>query len=243
PVIETPDNGVTAINADHKILVIGNAWFDANGVLWQELINTFHNRDEHSMHVECHCDDAATLQSIIANNAGELTQRQQDIMQHISNMQDRMGQLQLEHDRFDGLADYPVDRAFQFITDRKGKLDTILQQDIPWDTVIVQGFRGALDTEAHDFIASAQCLIDRVRQACPQSKILLMQHWAKSGSADDQDSINKSYEAISKISNIDLIRCGEAFAAELDAGLLSHDYTPNGIGIQVAAECIRQAIL
>ncbi|NRA40420.1 MAG: hypothetical protein HRU15_19910, partial [Planctomycetes bacterium] len=142
PVIETPDNGVTAINADHKILVIGNAWFDANGALWQELINTFHVRDEQSMHVECHCDDAATLQSIIANNAGELTQRQQDIMQHISNTQDRMDQLQLDHDRFDDLADYPVDRAFQFITDRTGKLDSLLQQDIPWDTVIVQGFRG-----------------------------------------------------------------------------------------------------
>ena len=243
PVIQKPDTGITVFHADKRILVIGNSWFDAHGAVWAELINSYKDREEIGVHVETLTDDAATFQSILANNKGEPTPRQRRIIELTGKMQASMGIEKPDADALDGFVDCPIATILTRLADRKAKLDQTLALNVPWDAVILQGFRGALEPDEDDFLACGKELIGKVRHAVGNAPLFLMQHWAKKGApAGSQDRINAAYRQLASEVNLPVIPIGEAVAATRDVELLCALYTPNVLGTQLIAETIRQHI-
>ena len=245
PVIIKPDTGVNVMHADRKLLAIGNSWFDAHGAVWAELANSYRNRDEFDLHVETVTDDAATFESILANDKGELTPRQRRIMELVGGLQASMGAGKLDSDALDGFGDYPVAKALASIASRKGGLSRALALEVRWDAVLVQGFRGALDPEEDDFFGGGRMLLAKIRRAVGGAPILLMQHWAKKdASSGTQDRINSAYLRLGQEAGVPVIPVGAAFAATRAKGteLISHDYTPNSLGVQLISETLRRAL-
>ena len=241
PVIVKPDTGVNAFHADKRVLVIGNSWFDADGAVWAEFANSYKEREEINVHVETHTDDAATFQSILANNRGELTPRQRRIMELVGARQAAMGSAGMDSDSLDGFGDYPVGMAITQITGRKGKLDQALALDVKWDAVIVQGFRGASDPAEDDFFNDGKALIAAIRAATGGAPLFLMQHWAKKGSVPaEQEKISAAYKQLQEISGVPVIPLGDLFAEKNRIELLSHGYTPTMTGVQLISETLRR---
>ena len=245
PVIEKEETKNDPLTADIKLLVIGNAYFDADGAVWRELVNGFKVRDKKSIHIETLTDDAATFESILANNEGKLTKRQRRIIEEVGKGVAAMG-AGYDMDALDGMGDFPMKTAIDFILSREGELDRVLAMDIPWDAVIVQGFRGALHPEKHNFFESGAQLIEKIRSARPDAPLYLMQHWKyKDGDHAAQETINKNYEQLVAQCDVKIIPIGEAWLKMEDRGvnLYAGKYAPNNIGIQLAAEEIRDVLL
>jgi hypothetical protein len=245
PAIKKPDTGVTVFHADKRVLVIGNSWFDADGAVWAEFINSYKAREEIDVHVETLTDDAATFQSILANNEGSLTPRQRRIMETVGKMQATMGKDKLDPDALDGFGDYAVDNALAHITGRKGKLDQALALKVRWDAVILQGFRGASEPGEDDFFGNGRKLIEKVRAAVGDAPLFVMQHWAKKGSAaGEQGKINAAYKKLGEECGVAVVPVGEAFAEKRgqDVELLSQGYTPNVLGVQLISESLRKGL-
>jgi hypothetical protein len=228
PAIGKPDTGVTVFHADKRVLVIGNSWFDADGAVWAEYINSYRWREEIALHVEALTD---------------LTPRQRRIMETVGRMQASMGRDRLDPDALDGFGDYAVDNALAHIVGRKGKLDQVLALKVRWDAVIVQGFRGASEPAEDDFFGSGRALIAKVRASVGDTPLHLMQHWARKGATPgEQARINAAYGTLSAECGVAVIPVGEAFAAKKDVELLSHGYTPNVLGVQLISETLRKHV-
>jgi hypothetical protein len=245
PIIEKEETKNDPLTADIKLLVIGNAYFDADGAVWRELINGFTVRDKKSLHIETLTDDAATFESILANNEGNLTKRQQWIIEEVGKGIAAMGD-GYDMDALDGMGDFPMKTAIDFILSREGELDRVLAMDIPWDAVIVQGFRGALEPAEHTFFESGATLIEKVKAARPDAPLYLMQHWKyKDGDHAAQETINKNYEQLASQCNVQIIPIGEVWlkTEDRDINLYAGKYAPNKVGIQLAAEEIRESLL
>ena len=241
PVIVKPDTGISVFHADRRALVVGNSWFDADGAVWSEFANSYKAREEIDIHVETHTDDAATFQSILANNLGELTPRQRRIMETVGTLQAAMGKTKLDPDLLDGFGDYPVAMALARITDRKGKLDQALALEVKWDAILVQGFRGASDPGEDDFLEGGRALIAKIRAAAGDAPVFLMQHWAPKGAAPgEQEKISASYSKLGESCGVPVIPVGDFFAEKKNLELLSHGYTPNMTGVQLISETLRQ---
>lgn len=241
PVIVKPDTGITVFHADKRVLIIGNSWFDADGAVWTELANSYKAREEIDIHIETHTDDAATFQSILTNNHGDLTPRQRRIMETIGTMQSTMGKSKLDPDSLDGFGDYPVAMALNKITDRKDKLNQVLALEVKWDAIILQGFRGASEPGEDDFFNGGELLISTIRVATDNAPIFLMQHWAKKDSeAGEQEKISESYRQLGERCNVPVIPLGDLFKEKKGIELLAQGYTPNPLGIQLISETIRQ---
>jgi len=245
PVIEKKETQTDPLTADIKLLVIGNAYFDADGAVWRELANGFKVRDKKVLHVETLTDDAATFESTLANNEGKLTKRQQWIIEEVGKGVAAMGD-GYDMDALDGMGDFPMKTAMDFILSREGELDRVLATDVPWDAVIVQGFRGALDPAEHSFFESGAQLIEKIRAARPDAPLYLMQHWKyKDGDHAAQETINQNYEQLAAQCDVQIIPIGKAWLKTEDRGvnLYAGKYAPNKVGIQLAAEEIRAALL
>ena len=244
PVIEKAGSKIKVEDADKKILVIGNAYFDNDGKLWDELSNSYKVRDNVALYIEEHTDDAATFESILANNKGIFTSRQQRIIDTIRNNFRKMEDGEYDMDELDGMGDYSLDKAIEFILNRKSKLDTVLNKNIKWDAIILQGFRGALNPEDHDFFAKGDELISKAKTVCPDSQIKLMQHWAyKDAPSNDQTTINNNYKKLAKKNDVKIIPVGEKWNNRKNINLYSSKYTPNATGVQLTVETIRDFIL
>ncbi len=243
PVIKKVDSKIKSEDADKKILVIGNSYFDNDGKLWDELLNSYRVRDNITLYTEKHTDDAATFESILLNNKGTFTSRQQRILDAIGNNFSEMEEGGYDMDTLDGMGDYPLDKAIEFILNRKSKLDAILNKNIKWDAIILQGFRGALNPDDHDFFAKGEELISKIKTACPDSPIKLMQHWAyKNAPSNDQNIINNNYKILAEKCDVKIIPIGEEWDKRKNIDLYSSKYTPNGAGIQLTVETIRKNI-
>ncbi len=241
PVIRKPASSVTAFRCDKRVLVVGNSWFDAHGAVWTEFAESYRAREEIDVHVETVTDDAATFDSILANNAGELTPRQRRILDTIGQRQSGMGSERLDPDALDGFGDYSLENALATLAARKGALDRALGLGVRWDAVLVQGFRGANDPGAEDFLAEGCKLVEKIRQAVGDAPIFLMQHWAPKGApAGTQEIINESYARLGEACGASVIPVGAAFAATRDVELLAAGYTPNPLGIQLISETLRR---
>ena len=231
--------------ADIRLLVIGNAYFDADGAVWRELTSGFKTRDQKTLHIETLTDDAATLESLLANNAGELTRHQQQIIEQVGQGAAAMGE-GYDTDALDGMGDFQMKAALDFILERKVKLDQMLEMDMPWDAIIVQGFRGASEPAEHHFFESGEALIGKIKSTHPNVPVFLMQHWKYQGSeASEQQAINKNYEQLATQCNVQVIPVGESWLDIESQGLnlYAGKYTPNRIGVQVVSEKLRDTLL
>ena len=102
--------------------------------------------------------------------------------------------------------------------------------------------RGAAEPVEHAFFASAEALIEKIRERHAGVPIFLMQHWVMGADREKQIIVNENYDAVATHCGLELINLGDAFLERADLGLLDHHYTPNKLGIQVAAEGVRAAI-
>ena len=227
PVIKKIGSDMNAENADKKILVIGNAYFDNDGKLRDELLNSYKVRDNIKLYIEKHTDDAATFESILLNNKGIFTSRQQRIIDTIGNNFSKMDGGEYDMDVLDGMGDYPINKAIEFILTRKSKLDAVLKKNIKWDAIILQGFRGALNPEDHDFFAKGEELISKIKTAFPGSPLKLMQHWAyKDAPSSDQITINNNYEELAKKCDVEIIPVGEEWNKRINLEKCSMNIKP-----------------
>jgi len=206
-------------------------------------VNSYKYREELAVHVELVTDEAPSFESILANNEGRLTPRQQRIFRKIGSLQALTDKAKPGTDALDGFGDYAVDMAQQHIAARKGRLDQALALNVAWDAVIIQGFCGASDPGEEDFQAWGKMLIQTVRNAVGNAPIFLMQHWAPKGAPavvqHMQHQINAAYRQLADACCIPIIPVGEGFAA-LRMELLAALYTPNAMGIQLISETIRR---
>ncbi len=245
PVIKKEEVQTDPLVADIKLLVIGNAYFDADGAVWRELANSFKVRDKKVLHIETLTDDAATFESILANNAGELTRRQQHIIEQVGAGVAGMGG-GYDMDALDGMGDFPTKTALDFILSRKDELDRVLAMDMHWDAILVQGFRGALEPAKHNFFRSGAQLIAKIRAAHPEVPVYFMQHWKyQNGDHAAQATINQNYEQLAAQCNVKIIPIGEVWLKTERRGinLYAGKYAPNRIGVQIAGEEIRDTLL
>ncbi len=189
-------------------------------------------------------DDAATFESILANNKGELTKRQQWIMEQVGQGAASMGE-GYDMDALDGMGDFQMQAGLQFFLSRKGELDKKLAMGVKWDAIILQGFRGALDNTEHNFFKSGIALIEKIKLAYPESPIHLMQHWKYQGDGQaEQQIINKSYDKLASKCKLSIIPVGEVWSVYENKGvdMYATKYSPNQIGIQLISEEIRKII-
>ena len=234
PRIEFENKKRSEENADIKMLVIGNAYYDNNGQLWRELKKKFEDNNS-NLYIETLTDDAATFESILANNAGEFTSRQDDILKQIGSNFNKMDNTLYDADDLDGMGDYPTNMAIEFIKARKGKLDKILNKNIDWNYIIIQGFRGTENPRKHNFFGSGSKLISKIREK-HSAEILLMQNWSADNAAPDiQNIINENCVKLAKMNNISIIPIGEKWAAQKEKGvnLYKSKFTPNACGIKL----------
>jgi hypothetical protein len=246
PVIEEEETKTSPLSADRKILVIGNAYFDADGAVWKELAASFQARNEQTLHVETLTDDAATFESILANDAGDLTKRQQGILERVGRSVASMGD-GCDMDALDGLGDFPVKNALEFILARKGQLDKALAMDVSWDAILVQPFRGALAPDEHNFFEAGAALIEKIRSARPNCPVYLMQPWKyQDADPSDQDVMNRNCDQLARQCGLPVIPVGQAWRKTektRSVSLYAGKYTPNRLGIQLVSEEIRKVLL
>ncbi len=240
PIIEQIDNNTAIADADTRILVIGNAWYDNDGKLWDELSNSFAARDDIALHVEAQCDDAATLQSHLTNNAGKQTKRQQRVLDDVQANFTKMNEGAYDMDELDGMGDYPYQMAVDMIAKRKGALSAQLERDVNWDHIFILPFRGTTAPEEHDFFDAGAELIALIRSACPDTTIAVLEPWARQDHLDELDTISHNCQKLADNNSIDLIPIGTAWAHSSSNALYRSRYTPNKVGIQVASEAIRK---
>ncbi len=234
PNIEFESNEISEDDADIRLLVIGNSYYDNNGMLWREL----RKNNDKNLYIETLTDDAATFESIIANNKGDFTSRQDSILEQIQKNFTTMGEVQYDADDLDGMGDYPIDMAMKFIKSRKGKLDEILDKNINWDYIIIQGFRGSEKPEEHNFIKSGTALIDKIKEK-HSSQIFLMQNWsAELADTETQSVINENCAELANKNSIDIIPVGEKWDIEKQNGISIYKdkFTPNEDGIKIIIE-------
>jgi len=168
-----------------RILYVGNSYADCDGKLHRVLDAML---KDHDTCMDVFCDDAATLQSHLLNDNGELTPRQARIMDKVRDNFARAGE---DYDKaaLDGFADWSYESAVQHLMNRQGKLTAKLADDAPWKNVVVTPFRGALDPEGHDFPAAGLRIIERIYEADPVTSILVAQPCPWTDDPADWDAI------------------------------------------------------
>lgn len=237
--------GVEPDLADRRVLAIGNASIGADGRVWQELVSGLKQRNKVELYIEDLTDDAATFESVLANNDGRLTDRQKRIVDQVVELQNQMGKTLYDMDELDGMGDYPIQMIRERFAARKGRLDQALSSNILWDAVLLIPFRGAWDPSAHNFIESGRRLADKIRRACPGARLLILEPVLPKESCSDVGvQIEKNVKELAEACGLEVVHILSEWRARMktETPLYAHLHTPNTVGVQILAEALRGAL-
>ncbi len=219
PDIAPPESAAGAAAADRRLLVLGHAAAGAGGRVWTALADRVRTREGRTLAVEDLTDDAATLQSVLANERGEMTPRQKAILDEVTRLQTRMGEAVVDMDELDGMGDYPIDMIRDHLARRRGKLARALSSDVPWDAVLIIPFRGAWAPDAHDFFAAGRSLVALIREARPETRILLFHPWPpRDADPATGEIIAENCRTLARACGLEEVPVGAAWSRETARG-------------------------
>jgi hypothetical protein len=131
---------------------------------------------------------------------------------------------------------------------RKGQFDQLLNEQGPWDYVVLQGqSRDTLDGEKWEFRKYAGLFVEKIRKANPQTKVLFYLTWARQHLPEEQATITKTYLEVARQHDALAAPVGEAWKDAFAArpGLVLHmadQSHPNAMGSYLAG-CVFYATI
>jgi len=195
--------------AEERVLFIGNTLAYPRETLFPVLKEFLRER---GASVTPYLELGATFQSHCMNNEGKITPWQTGILDELARLGGDFEAVTTME--MDGMRDFEYGNAQEFFLSRRGRMEEALKKHAPYDVIVLQGFRDALDPERHDFYVSGKKLIEKIRATNPQAKIYLCENWPFSDSpvpAKDCQTIASSYRKLATDNRVKIVPVASAW--------------------------------